>query len=65
VQKRSKLKLGAAPKGYDKMRENYRAFFRSNFELSDKNAVIQWVWLGLRDAAQLGLDHSAPVFGAE
>lgn len=60
VQKLSDMHLSATPSGYTNMRADYRAFMRSRFTMSDERSLIQWVWCGLHDAAQLGM-NGAPV----
>jgi hypothetical protein len=65
IRRLSDMSLGETPDGYDKMRADYGAFMRSRFELSDNRSVIQWVWRGLHDGAQLALSRSAPMLGVE
>ena len=60
----SNLDFGKMPSGYEVMRNNPREFYRSDTRL-DENAVIQWIWYGLREAAELSIRNSAPVFTAE
>jgi len=60
----SSLDFGNMPSGYELMRNNPREFYRSDTRL-DENAVIQRIWYGLREAAELSIRNSAPVFTAE
>lgn len=60
IQKRSDLDLGTIPDGYLTMRSDYRAFMRSGFCLKDDRSLVQWIWLGLHDGAQLAL-RGAPL----
>lgn len=55
VQKISAMNLGAIPEGYAKMRNDYKSFMRSDFTLSDERSLIQWVWRGLHDGAELAM----------
>ena len=59
----SSLGLGQAPRGYDLMRSDLKAFYRSNFAIEDPTAIIQWVWKGLHDGVTLALQHGAPLVG--
>jgi hypothetical protein len=59
----SKIALGDAPSGYDFMRSDFKAFYRSKFELEDEAAMTQWVWRGLYDGVQTAIEHSAPLIG--
>jgi hypothetical protein len=59
VRKLSAMNLGTIPEGYARMRTDYAGFMRSGFEISDERSIIQWVWLGLHDSAQLALSASA------
>lgn len=61
----SDVGLGSTPEGYDLMRESPREFYRSKISLKDKNTMIQWIWRGLYDAAQLAVDQSVPLLAAE
>jgi len=65
IQKLSDMSLGATPEGYDAMRADHGAFMRSGFELSDDRSIIQWVWRGLHDSAEMALSRSSPIFGME
>ena len=47
------------------MRENPAEFYRSKITLSDNSMMVQWVWMGLRDAAELALNDSAPLLAVE
>ena len=55
VQKLSDMTLGTTPDGYDAMRCDLRAWLRSGFELSDERAIIQWVWKGLHESAEIAV----------
>jgi len=65
IQKLSDMSLGETPEGYEKMRADYGAFMRSGFELSDDRSIIQWVWRGLHDSAELAISCSSPIIGME
>ena len=65
IRKRSHMSLGSKPEGYDCMRENPAEFYRSKITLSDNSMMVQWVWMGLRDAAELALNDSAPLLAVE
>ena len=60
----SNLDFGIISSAYALMRNNPREFYRSDIRL-DENAVTQWIWYGLREAAELSIRHSAPVLAAE
>jgi hypothetical protein len=60
----SHLDFGKVPSSYELMRNNPREFYKSKIRL-DENVVTQWIWYGLREAAELSLCNSAPVLGAE
>jgi len=60
----SHLDLGNVPSTYELMRNNPREFYRADIRL-DENTVIQWIWYGLQEAAELSLRNSAPVLAAE
>ena len=60
----SHLDFGKVSSTYELMRNNPRDFYRSDIRLVDK-AVTQWIWYGLREAAELSLRRSAPVLAAE
>ena len=57
----SPLHLGTIPRGYAEMRADGLRFARTEFATDDVTATIQWVWLGLRDAAGLAIEHTAPI----
>ncbi len=59
VKKLSDMNLGATPDDYLKMRADYKAFMRSDFSLSDERILIQWIWRGLYDGAELGMNGAA------
>jgi hypothetical protein len=59
VQKISDMSLGTTPDGYDQMRADYRAFMRLGLEMTDERGIIQWVWKGLHDGAELAQRGSA------
>jgi hypothetical protein len=70
VKKMSKWRLGAMPEGYESMRRdviefNKMVFASKGFRVrGGDEAVAQWVWRALFDAATLGIEVNAPVFGA-
>jgi hypothetical protein len=64
IQRIASLKLGDAPAGYDLMRSNPREFYKSDVTL-DETAMLQWIWKGLYDTAEMSIARSAPVFAAE
>jgi hypothetical protein len=53
VQKLSDMSLGTIPDGYAQMRAHSKGWILPGFELNDDRAVIQWVWKGLHDGAEL------------
>lgn len=59
VRKLSDMGLDRMPDGYEMMRADYSAFMRSSFEISDERSILQWVWRGLHDGAELSLSGSA------
>jgi hypothetical protein len=65
VQRLSDARLGSTPDGYEQMRADYRAFLRSGFELNDERTVLQWVWRGLQDGAEIAVSNSAPLLGMD
>jgi len=64
IQRLSDLGLGNVPTGYDLMRSNPQEFYRSKMTL-DNTTLMQWIWRGLHDAAELSIANSVPVFAAE
>lgn len=58
----SRLDLGAIPDGYLEMRNDFKAFSRSSFELAGRDAVIRRVWRGLNDAAEIAVRNAAPLW---
>jgi hypothetical protein len=60
----SYLDFEKVPSSYELMRNNPREFYKSDIRL-DENAVIQWIWYSLRDAAELSIRNSAPVLATE
>ena len=60
----SHLDFGKVPSTYELMRNNPREFYKSDIKL-DENALTQWIWFGLREAAELSLRNSAPMLAAE
>ena len=60
IRARSPLQLGTTPDLYEEMRRDRIAFGRKDVAV-EYPAYIQWVWLGLFDAATLSLEHGAPV----
>ena len=64
IQRLSDLGLGNVPTGYELMRSNPKEFYRSNITL-DNTTLMQWIWRGLHDAAELSIANSVPVFAAE
>jgi hypothetical protein len=65
VRKLSPLALGTKPPGYDDMRSDIRRWLKSRSKLVGDQSVIQWIWLGLHDAARISLEESAPIFGGD
>jgi hypothetical protein len=65
VRKLSPLSLGTTPPGYDAMRSDIRTWFKSRFELVGDQAIIQWIWKGLDEAARISIEESAPIFGGD
>jgi len=64
IQRLSDLNFGKVPSGYELMRSDPNEFYKSEISL-DGNTVIQWVWKGLWDAAELSIQNSAPVLAEE
>jgi hypothetical protein len=56
LQQRSPLGLGAAPGGYERMRQDITAFYRdlTPFQL-DEADTIRWVWRALFDGAGIAM----------
>jgi len=63
IQQLSEMELGATPDGYEAMRADYIAFVRSGFALRDDRSIIQWIWRGLHDGAELAIRDSVPLLG--
>jgi hypothetical protein len=58
LQQRSPLGLGASPNGYERMRQNIRAFYRDRRPLQlDDADIIRWIWRALFDGATIA--HSS------
>ena len=54
--------LGQTPPGYDLMRADIKAFYRSDFKLNDDEPTIaQWIWKALYDGAEIAIRNSAPL----
>jgi hypothetical protein len=51
------------PTGYESMGAGWGTFSSSDFEASDSRAIIQWIWKGLKDGAELSLQEAAPLLG--
>jgi len=64
IQRLSHLDLGTVPGGYELMRSDPKAFYKSEITL-DNNTLMQWIWRGLHDAAELSIAKSAPALAAE
>jgi hypothetical protein len=60
----SKARLGEIPAGYELMRSNPKKFYKTPFTAENDNAILQWVWRALFDAATLSREKNAPVWGA-
>jgi len=65
IRKLSPLSLGTTPPGYDDMRSDIRAWFKSRFKVIGDQAIIQWIWKGLDEAARISIEESAPIFGGD
>ena len=64
VKKMSKWNLGTIPAGYETMRKDMKAFYKiPNFRVEGNEAIAQWIWRALFDAATVGIEKSVPVFG--
>jgi hypothetical protein len=64
--KTSQIQLGSAPQGYEEMRADIRKFYRSfhsggTFQLTDADCV-RWVWLALRDGAELAIKENTVLY---
>jgi hypothetical protein len=57
LQQRSPLGLGASPDGYERMRQDIRAFYRDStpFQLDDAD-TIRWIWRALFDGATIAIE---------
>jgi hypothetical protein len=64
IQRLSALDFGKEPSGYDLMRSNLKAFYRSKITL-DNTTLMRWIWRGLHDAAELSIANSVPILAAE
>jgi hypothetical protein len=54
LQQRSPLGLGASPNGYERMRQDIRAFYRDRRPLQlDDADIIRWIWRALFDGATI------------
>jgi hypothetical protein len=54
LQRRSPLGLGASPNGYERMRQDIRAFYRdSRASQLDEADTIRWIWRALFDGATI------------
>jgi hypothetical protein len=60
IRVRSPLELGTTPNLYEDMRRDRIAFACRDVAV-EYPAYIQWVWLGLYDAATLSLEYGAPM----
>ena len=57
LQQRSPLGLGASPNGYERMRQDIRAFYRDSRELQlDEADTIRWIWRALFDGATIAIE---------
>lgn len=56
----SDAELGVTPPHYELMRRDDPQFWQTDLQLTEYN-VIQWVWKGLSDAAELSVRESAPI----
>ena len=61
----SDIDLDQVPPGYQLMRSDPKAWFKSEFELENDDDIIRWVWRGLWDAAELSIKENAPIFGGD
>jgi hypothetical protein len=51
----SQLGLGNKPSGYDEMREDISAFYRSAHTPLDEADTIRWIWRALYDGAEIAM----------
>jgi hypothetical protein len=51
----SQLDLGAKPPGYDEMREDIKAFYKSTHARFDEADTIRWIWRVLYDGAEIAM----------
>jgi hypothetical protein len=63
IRELSSLSLGTTPPGYARMRSDYATWFSSGSDLVGDQAIIQWIWKGLDEAARISIEESAPIFG--
>jgi hypothetical protein len=54
LQQRSPLGLGASPNGYERMRQDIRAFYRDRRPMQlDEADTVRWIWRALFDGATI------------
>ena len=60
LQQRSPLGLGSAPRGYELMRQDIRAFYRdgAEFRLTEPD-TIRWIWRALFDGATIAIESKS------
>jgi hypothetical protein len=60
LQNVSSFQLGVAPEGYQNMRADIRKFYQSidDLQLTEVD-YVRWIWLALRDGAELAIKHNS------
>jgi hypothetical protein len=60
IKEMSPLEVGTLPPTYSDMRNDYRRWFSTPYELSEDD-TIKWVWNALRDGAQISIERQFPM----
>jgi hypothetical protein len=60
IQDMSPLGVSALPPTYSGMRNDYRSWFATSYDLSEDD-TIRWVWNALRDGAQISIARQFPM----
>ena len=63
LKQRSPLGLGSAPNGYERMRQDIRAFYREDTTLRlDDSDTIRWMWRALFDGAESAIESKSALW---
>jgi len=63
LKQRSPLGLGSAPNGYERMRQDIRAFYREDTTLQlDDSDIIRWMWRALFDGAESAIEAKSALW---